>query len=526
MKRVKQLAIFALILLSISVSAQKKKPNVVFFITDDQHRLEYNFLKEGQKEDGSGKNLQPTLDKLAKEGVILMNQHVVAGICTPSRYSIFTGQVPSRAISKGFLAEEKECSQKNPHFNLKVTSENYTLANMFKDAGYYTGGVGKNHVLEGDGKSGHKVKKGMSQEETIERLKEIQAENVAAYKACGFDFAKNIYPGNLPGFLPPYLLFHNTDWIIEGALDFLESADKKEEPFFLYCGTTISHGPSKLGTKYKGDRTATASGFLDEAVNVMPDQASIEKRVADAGLSDVAKDVLWLDDAIGAVIKKLEAIGELDNTIFYFMTDNAVESGKFTCYEGGTNTPAVVWGPKYIQKGVKSEAYVSNVDIMPTLAELCGIELPKNLTIDGVSVAPVLKGKKDDVRENIYLEVGATRAILKDNWKYIAFRIPEERYTWSEAKKKKLCNKGQDINDPFTHICDRPGGRGGESPAMGHYPNYYDADQLYNLNTDPGEMVNLAKDPKYAEKLAEMKAELKKELANKPGTFAEFKTTK
>ncbi|TLX74360.1 hypothetical protein E9993_12785 [Labilibacter sediminis] len=524
MKRIKLILSLSVMMFSSICFGQNKKPNVVFFITDDQHRLEYNFLKEGKNEKGENRNLQPTLDKLVREGVVLENQHVVAGICTPSRYSLLTGQVPSRAVTKGFLNEEKSCSQKNPHFNVGITTKNFTMANMFQNAGYFTGGVGKNHVIDGDGKVSHRLKKNLTKAEEAKRLKHIQEENIAAYKACGFDFATNIYPGNLPGFLPKYLEFHNTDWIIDGALEFLDEASEKEEPFFLYCATTVSHGPAKLGSKYIGDRSATAVGFLEKPVNVMPDQQSIENRIAELGLSDEAKDALWLDDAMKTVMDKLEAMGELDNTIFYFMTDNAVEHGKFTCYEGGTNTPAVVWAPKYIQGGRRSDALVSNIDIMPTLAELCGIKLSNKNIIDGVSVASVLTGEKEHVRENLYLEVGATRAIIKDGWKYLAFRVPEERHKWSVEKRRKLVIKGQDINDPFTHICDRPGGRGGESPAMAFYPAYYEPDQLYNLKEDPTEMVNLAKHPEYKEKLEEMKAALKKELANKPGTFAELKS--
>ncbi|MBK3517526.1 sulfatase family protein [Carboxylicivirga marina] len=500
----------------------QEQPNVLIFITDDQHRLEYNFLEEGRNEDGTHKNLQPTLDKLVNEGIVFEQQHVVAGICTPSRYALLTGQVPSRAITKGFLAEEKRCSQKNPHFNVGITSKNYTIANMFKDAGYFTGGVGKNHVIDGDGKMSHRIKKNATQEETEKRLKHIQADNIAAYKACGFHFAKNIYPGNLPGFLPKNLEFHNTDWIIDGALEFLDVASKKENPFFLYCATTVSHGPAKLGTKYKGNRKATACGFLDEAVDVMPSQESIEKRIAEAKLGDTAKDALWLDDAMTALMEKLEAIGELDNTIIFFITDNAVEHGKFTCYEGGTNTPSVVWAPKLIQKGKRTAALASSVDIVPTMAEMCNITLPKKVKFDGISQLAVLKGEKESVRDNIYLEVGATRAIVKDGWKYLAFRVPEERSTWSYEKRKKLAVNGNP-DDPFTHICDRPAGRGGESPALAYYPNYYDADQLYNLEEDPHEQNNLAKNPQYALKLEELKNVLIQELKDKPGTFGELK---
>ena len=88
---------------------------------------------------------------------------------------------------------------------------------------------------------------------------------------------------------------------------------------------------------------------------------------------------------------------------------------------------------------------------------------------------------------------------------------------------QKLTQKGIDPYSPYTHTCDRPGGRGGESPALGHFPNYFDSDQLYNLSDDPDEQVNLATNPKYKNRLKIMKKELKKYLDGLPGTFAEYK---
>ena len=525
-QNIKQTALILLTCVSpfAGMTQKKDKPNVVVFITDDQHRFESNFLPEGRAENGTMRNLSPALDRLASEGVVFTNQHVVAGICTPSRFSILTGIYPSRATNAKFLKEQKACSQVNPHFNLKVTNKDFTLAKLFKGAGYFTGGVGKNHVIRPDEiGSGHRLKKGMSREETLERLMKIQKDEIASYKACGFDFAKNIYPGNIPGFLPRFLEFHNTDWIIQGAFDFLDESAKKEEPFFLYCATTVSHGPSKLGQKYKGDRKATAEGFLDEEVKVMPTPKEIEERIEKLNLSDEAKDVLWLDDAVNALVTKLEKMGELDNTIIFFMTDNAVEHGKFTCYEGGTRTPSFYWGPKFFQSGKQTDAYASNVDILPTLADLCDITLPKSYAIDGSSLAPILKGKSDKVHESLYLEVGATRALVKDGWKYLAFRVPVEKKNMPLKRRQKLARKDVDPYAPYTHICDRPGGRGGESPAMRFYPNYYDSDQLYNLKDDPNELNNLAKEPAYQKKLQELKKELKVYLNKTPGTFGELK---
>jgi len=521
MKKIFLIAIISLLVLAPeSLVFSKQKPNIIFILTDDQHRFEFNFLEEGRREDGSAGNLSPTIDRLVSEGILFSQNHVVTAICTPSRYSILTGKYPSRAINANFLKEEEVSSQKNVTFNIGITEQDLNIARLLKDGGYFTGGVGKNHILKGNENNRTPVSKSSS---LNARLQNIQKNNVRAYIDCGFDYAANIYPGNLPGFLPPELLFHNTDWIVQGAMDFLDKAEQKENPFFLYVATTVSHGPHKIGTKYKGDRRASAIGWLDKPIDIMPGKESIEERINEAGLADEAKDVLWLDDAVKTIFDKLENIGELGNTIIFFMTDHGVEYGKFTCYEGGTKTPLVIWGPDFFTGGRTIDAYTSNIDYLPTIADLCDVKIPAGQQIDGQSILPLISNKKSKIHVSLYHEIGATRAVLKDDWKYIAFRVPQHMKELNLHKRKKLANNGVDPYSAYTHTCDRPGGRGGESPALEHFPHYYDADQLYNLSLDPDEQNNLASDPKHQKKLNEMKKELKKHLKKIPGTFAEFK---
>ncbi|QZE13834.1 sulfatase-like hydrolase/transferase [Halosquirtibacter laminarini] len=503
-----------------------KRPNVLFILTDDQHREEFNFLKEGRNNDGSKKSLSPTIDRLANEGVIFNQQHVVGAICTPSRFSILTGRYPSTAQNIGFKRLLEKKKQANVTFNIGITNNDYNISKALNDAGYYTGGVGKNHVIQGDESRKHArhriPKKGYKKQNEI--LENIYKDQIAVYKEVGFDYAASIYPGNLPGFLPKELLFHNTDWIVKGALDFLDMAEKEhgDEPFFLYFATTVSHGPAKYGTKYIGDRRASAKGWLDKPVDVLPSQESIKKRVQDAHVRKVSTDALWLDDAVNALVSKIEKMGELDNTIIVFLTDHGVEHGKFTCYEGGTKTASFYYGPKFFKGHRKLSVLTSNVDFAPTILDLCKVPLDRSAHINGKSIKPILDGKDVTIHDHLYHEVGATRAILKDHWKYIAFRKPQWVQNITHEQRVGLAKKGIDPNAPFTHTCDQPGGRGGESPAIKFYPNYYDADQLYNLSEDSTEQHNLAKDPTYVAKLKEMKALLAKEVKQLPGTFAEF----
>ena len=506
-----KLAILTLVGISSIAGAQNKKPNIIFIVTDDQHRNEFNFLKEGQ--DGENFiNYTPNIDKLSSEGVILDNCYITTPICTPSRYSILTGIYASRAQNEGFLEDQKKYNQTNISWNVDIIPGTENIASFLGENGYYTGAVGKNHVIEFE--NWYKMDKDADPNDpevkkTLRKNHELQ---IKAYKSIGFDYAASIYKANLPNNYPLALEYHNNDWIVKGALDFLDLAFEKENPFFLYFATTISHGPHKMGTKYKGNPLSTAAGYLDEPLTVTPSRESITERINERGLDDRAGDVLWLDDGVGALLKKLKDGGVLDNTIIFYVDDHGVENGKGSLYQGGVLTPAFVWGPEFIASGIRSSQLVSNIDLVPTAIELAGLTPPEDYHIDGKSVLPILKGDDVEIHKSLFMEIGATRAVIMDGWKYIAFRTPEEREKKYSAMGKKA-----------THINDQPGGRGSETPAMAKYPHYYEKDQLYNVIEDPDEQTNLYNDKENKKRIEALKKEMKKYLYQLPGGFGEIK---
>ncbi len=490
-----------------SFAQNKKRPNIVFIVTDDQHRNQFNFVKEGLDANGKPTNLSPNIDRLASEGVIFDNSYVSTSVCTPSRYSIVTGTYASRAISKAVMNRYE--GQTNITWNVHVGSKTNNIAQALKDNGYFTGGVGKNHTFSGD--NPHKVPTEADPRDPVvkQHLIENQASQVAAYKEAGFDFAGALYKGNLPNQYPKAVEDHNMEWVVNSALTFLDKASQKENPFFLYFATTLAHGPDKLGTKYKGDPLATPVGFLDKPLEVMPSRTSVTERINKAGLDIEKADILWLDDGIGALLNKLEDMGELANTVLFFIDDHGVESGKGSLYEGGVKTVSFVYGPNYIKSGYRSKQMVSNIDMVPTALELAGVKSKDSYKMDGVSMLPLLQGSTKPIHESLYFEIGATRAILKDGYKYLAFKAPAKIKTKLERNGKKA-----------THICDKPGGRGSESPALKFYAkNYFSEDQLYNINNDPFEQLNLYSDKAQKAKVKELKSELSKYVKMLPGTF-------
>jgi arylsulfatase A-like enzyme len=492
-------------------TAKDTRPNILFIISDDQERQEFNFLPEGRDERGEPRSLSPNLDRLAAEGIVFPNQYVTSPVCTPSRFTVLTGTYSSRSSS--FEKSVKNNGQVNITWNCHIDPETPNIARALQQAGYFTGAVGKNHVIEvkGAGRNEGPADDADPRDAVVAKYySDKQQKLIAAFKSCGFDYASSLYHGNLPGHTCKALEFHNMDWITSGALNFLDQWNQDHEPFFLYMATTLNHGPGPRYKKYTGDPLATPAGLLDKPLAVQPARETIPRRVEQAGLSGQPKacDVLWLDDGIGAVLDKLKSLGALDNTIVFFFDDHGVESGKGSLYEGGIKSVSFAWSPKYIRGGRQSQVNVSNIDFAPTIMELCGVPKEQRHTVDGKSFASVLQGSDDEIHDRLFFEIGATRAVLKDGWKYLAFRLPETL----------PANPPQ----PYTHLADRPGGRGSEGPAKEFYPNYYDRDQLYNVTTDPLERNSLFGDTSQQARVREMQLLLREAVAKVPGSFAEF----
>ena len=517
----------AVMLMSNNLMANNiEQPNIILIVTDDQHRIDFNYLKEGRDKQGNPVNLSPNIDRLSNEGIIFDQMYATSTVCTPSRFSVLTGNLASRATNSRFTSDLNTYKQANVAFNTHVESHDDSVAKVLKRNGYFTGGVGKNHVI--DAKIPHKIKRNVdvTKADIINKLVENQQAQIKGYKENGFDFADRIYTGNVPGQYPKALEAHNQDWITEGAINFLDLAAKKEQPFFLYFATTLEHGPHKQGNKYKGDPRMTPVGLLADAdiPHVQPSRDSITKRIKEHGLAKRAADVLWLDDAIGALIAKLEKSNELDNTVIFYFNDHGVEGGKGSMYQGGALTPSFVWFGDKFKGARRSNDIVANIDITPTIFDLAKVEdAPKT---DGHSMVPLYQGDNSAWRQSLVSEIGATRAIIKDGWKYIAFRVPQQKIDMSLSERKKLAqSKGESAkNLPWMHMGGTPGGRGLEGLVVKTYgaENYFAPDQLYRYLDDPKERDNVIDNPEYKKITEQLKQELSQELKKRPGSFAEF----
>jgi len=522
-------------LLLASASAGTK-PNILFFITDDAFKFQTNYLKEGQNPDGSPKNLTPHIDALVKESTILFNQYVTSPVCTPSRFGCITGLYPSRSKSKEFTNRMKELGgQASVEWNTFVVKGQTTLASRLRDAGYRTGIVGKNHVIEALGLETPEWLAPADDPKMLALLQRNKKKEDAAYKAAGFDYAGGMYYDN-PDFIGvKALASHNLDWDAKAAIDFLDKKD--ERPFFLYVATTIPHGPGEADRSWNANPLVSAYGMLKKPLNVMPPRDTIPKRLKAFGLKDPQDgnraNMLWLDDMFGAIIQKLKDTGKYDNTIILYFNDHG-QMAKGTIYNGGVYSEGFIHSPKGFPVGSITKTRVINLDFTPTLLDLAGVQYdPKDF--DGKSFVPVLEKKTEKLHDALYFELGFVRGILKGDYKYIALRYPEVARNMPLAKRKQILedfNKTQIRRDrpvytkdpmaPFSHVQLVPGGSDAEHMSMEKYPAFYDADQLYNIKLDPDEQKNLAKDPEYAAKLKELKADLSAHLKTMSGTFEDL----
>jgi arylsulfatase A len=507
------------------------RPNILFLITDDQFKHQENWMPEGK-----GRNLTPNTDLLAESATILDRQYVTSPVCTPSRFACLTGLYPSRSKAAAFLDRQNELGgQASVEWNTFITAGMPTLPKLLKKAGYRTGIVGKNHVVSVDDMEKPEWLAKADDPTMLAILKRNGEKQDAAIEEAGFEYGESLYYDN-PDFIGvKALASHNLDWIAKGALDFLDMQD--ERPFFLYCAVTIPHGPGEPERSWNADPLITAEGMLDEPLNVMPARQTIPKRLMEAGIKDNSRaNLLWLDDMVGALLAKLKETGEFDNTVILYFNDHG-QVAKGTIYEGGVHSEAFIRRDGGFPVGPRSSALVTNLDFAPTLLDVAGVDYSSE-KFDGVSFLPMLEGKKDEVHDALFFELGFVRGVIKDGFKYIALRYPESIANMPLRKREGILQRfnsdqvrrgrpvyTEDPMAPFSHVQLIPGGGDAEHMSMSKYPAFYDADQLYDLSNDPNEQKNLAGDPEHAGKLAELKMGLKEHLKDMPGSFGELKTS-
>ncbi len=488
-------------------SSEGRRPNVIFIITDDQPASTIGCF--------GGKVHTPHIDSLARGGVRFTRAYASTPVCTPSRYTCLTGRFASRCRDERFLRDNPPGSQSDVRWNTDLETDGFNVARVLQKAGYRTGFVGKWHNspvsrrdnIESLGLIRPSVDADPGDSETAAILERNQKRMAEILKEFGFDHAASLYFGNMDQILPRKLRAHNMEWVVQGAVDFLEKSG--EQPFFLMMSTTLHHLPDPAES-LSADPRITGAGYRSTARGLMPQRQAMAGRLRKAGVPQETAASTWLDDGVGAVLGKLDQLGLADDTAVFFFSDHN-SAAKATLYEGGVRTPFLLQWKRGIEGGRRSDSLVENIDFVPTILDICGVTPPRGMKIDGRTLLPMLAGKERAAHDDLYLEIGWTRAVVTSRYKYLAVRVPKD-YTVviprDRPEMKKPWHVG--ICVPF------------QVQASRLYPGYWDRDQLYDLEKDPGEQTNLAGDPAHAEVLAEMKSRLQRHLAAFPHKFAEL----
>ncbi|MBK1877797.1 sulfatase family protein [Pelagicoccus mobilis] len=485
-----------------------ERPNVVLIHVDDlgpEHLACYG-----------GDVLTPNIDSLAEFGAKLTRYYTPSAVCSPSRYNLLTGRYASRCVD--FAKQFPDKSE--PAFirwNAFLEGSEETVAHSFNRVGYATALIGKHHNTRNE-RFQEKLPTGAdprSPEEAKRMLGNYERVVEEVKRGTGFQEVSRLYVNNLHTLdLDEELHQHNPEWITEGGLDFIER--HKAEPFFLYLAHTVPHGPSPLAS-LKSSPKITPSGFLDEAPQVQPSRQDVLRRVDEAGLPESAAPLTWLDDSVGAVLDKLKAEDLEENTIVIFISDHCGK-GKLTCYDDGTRTPALIRWPSRIRAGIEIDAITSSIDWVPTFMEVCGLRRDDSYLVDGANLMPLFDGEEESVRLSLFLEIAYTKAVVTEDWKYIATRFPTRIQKEITPENRHLYNhEGEKAT--WDAIAGMVSVRYGTDKR---HPGLFDDDQLYYLPDDPGEGQNLASQPEKAGTLKKMKRILNSYTQEFQNRFGEF----
>lgn len=435
-------------------------PNVIYILADDLGYGEVGIY-------GQTLIQTPNLDQLARDGMRFTQHYSGSPVCAPSRCTLLTGlhtghcQVRDNFELGGF-ADSLERGQ------LPLEEGTYTLGHMMQDAGYTTAVIGK-WGLGGPSSSGVPNEQGFDY--FYGYLDQKQAHNhypSHLWRNARWDTLANGYfhPHQRFGGLDPnnpaaYARYKGPDYapdlMAHEAEKFIRQNASK--PFFLFFAHTVPHlalqVPDEELTPYEGVLSESA---YDGSQGYLP---HLRPQSAYAGM------ITRMDTHIGRIIEVLHELGIEEETLILFSSDNGptytggvdteqfrssggLRGGKAGVYEGGIRVPMIVTWPGTIIPGSTTDHVSAFWDVMPTLAELTGIELTS--TVNGVSFLPILRGESAPVPSMMY-------------WEY-------HGHIWDGAQAARI--------GPWKGV--RLGGHNNPSAPL----------SVYHLTTDPDESTNVA----------------------------------
>ncbi len=409
---------------------QPQKPNILFLLADDMGYGELGCY-------GQETIQTPVLDSLAKQGMRFTNFYAGNAVCSPSRAVLMTGKSSSFNTIRGNSGSFSD----DRWMRVALKKDEMTLGEMLKNARYQTAFIGKWHLDDPNDLSTWAYNRGF---------------DYAVQEQWGGDAQ---YDGEMHWIngKQDSVYYHVDEWQSKDefrtqlAFNYLDKKDK-DKPFFLFMSYRAPHGhESEIGNK---------TLYADRG---WPPKERIH-----------AAKITLLDKQIGRLLKKLNEMGELENTLVLFSSDNGPhnEGGhnheffnsngvlrgfKRDVYEGGIRVPFIANWKGKIEAGAETNFVAGFQDFMPTLAQVAGIEVPEQT--NGISILPVITGKSQPKHESLNWEFqldgwsrimpdgGFRQSARIDNWKGVRYGI---------ASKTELYNLDDDISETNNLAAEHP----------------------------------------------------------------------
>jgi len=353
-------------------AAPERRPNIVMVLTDDQGWGDV-------RSHGNPKIDTPSMDRLATQGA-RFGRFFVNPLCAPTRAAVLTGRYHRRTGCHGVSAGAET-----------MRADEVTLAEILKAAGYATACFGKWH--NGAHYPHHPNGQGFSEYLGI---------------CCGhwnnyFDTTmdRNGRPAKTKGYV--------NDVLTDAALAFIEK--HKDAPFLVYLPYNTPHSPMQVPDR-----------FFDK----------YKRRGLDDRLACIYAMCESLDECLGRILAKLDALKLADDTIVIFFTDNGPNGARYnggmrgtkgSVHEGGCRVPCFIRWPGHIPAGHAIEPIAAHIDLLPTLVELTGVPMLETKPLDGVSLVPLLTGTPAQWPDRMIFVVQGNRGAVRTQ----RFRLTVER---------------------------------------------------------------------------------------------------
>jgi len=429
--------------IDIRLGDKYPRPNILLITADDLHRESLGCYGSGAPD------ISPNVDAFVADGMRFNNAHVNNAICAPSRKAIGTGLYGHNSGAMGFMYA-------NP--------QTVTIIERLRVAGYILGVLGK---------VGHSTPK----------------------QADTWDFSHK--QSELGGGRSPTKYY-------EYCTEFFELCKAENKPFYFMVNSHDPHHPwynPAVGTKYTDEELPSRLYSPNEfpVPYFLPDIQGVRD-----ALANYYNSAKRFDDTFGKVIQALDESGFRNNTLVMFISDNGLATpfAKCNTYLGSTITPCFFQWPGVVRPGTVNESLVEMVDFFPTILD--ALALPPLEQTDGQSILPLLQHASGDTgREYVYTQIdskaGAAavpmRCIQNKKFGYIYNMWCKDDYRYRNNNEKDVMDAMEEaaLTDP-------------QIAARVQVYRYRTLEELYDLENDPGCLVNLIDTPEYAAQLEELRS--------------------